>query len=79
MTYAPKAIKALADYDHGFPKIENFYSDSLADTPIALCAEKAHLVTDKAQKVNDWPELDKETMKKVRKKLSKGQKIHIEE
>ena len=71
--------KARYIIDHGFPKIENFYSDSLADTPLALCAEKAHLITDKAQKVNDWPELDKETMKKVRKKLNKGQKIHIEE
>jgi anti-sigma regulatory factor (Ser/Thr protein kinase) len=37
---------------------QNFYSDSLADTPMALCAEKAHLITNKAQTVNDWPKLD---------------------
>ena len=55
--------KARHMIDQGFPLIDNFYSDSLADTPIALCAEKAHLVTEKAQKVTDWPHLDAETMK----------------
>ena len=63
--------------DRGFPVIEHFYSDSLADTPIALCAEKAHLVTDKAQKVNDWPHLDAETMREVRRKINTGWTIHI--
>ena len=35
------AAKEKARYiiDQGFPVIENFYSDSLADAPIALCAE----------------------------------------
>lgn len=58
------AAKEKARYiiDHGLPVIENFYSHSLADTPIALCAEKAHLVTDKAQKVVDWPDMNRETM-----------------
>ena len=37
---------------------QNFYSDPLADTPMALCAEKTHLITNKAQTVNDWPKLD---------------------
>ena len=63
--------------DHGFPVIDNFYSDSLADTPIALCAEKAHFVTDKAQTVTDWPHLDPETMKEVRRKINSGWTIHI--
>ena len=63
--------------DQGFPKIENFYSDSLADTPIALCAEHAYLVTHKAQQVEDWPRLDPETMKKVHKKINTGWNIHI--
>ena len=49
--------KARYMIDHGFPVIDHFYSDSLADTPIALCAEKAHFVTDKAQTVSDWPHL----------------------
>ena len=69
--------KARYIIDRGFPLIENFYSDSLADTPIALCAEKAHFVTDKAQKVNDWPHLDAETMKEVRRKIDTGWTIHI--
>jgi len=68
------AAKEKARYiiDHGFPMIENFYSDSLADTPLAFCAEKAHLVTKKAQKVTDWPDLDGETMEKVRRKIDTG-------
>ena len=65
--------------DNGFPEIENFYSDSLSDTPIALCAEKAHLITNKAQKVNDWPDLDAETMKKIRRKIDTGTKVHLDE
>ncbi|MCR5369242.1 MAG: haloacid dehalogenase-like hydrolase [Clostridium sp.] len=69
--------KARYMIDRGFPVIENFYSDSLADTPIALCAEKAHFVTEKAQKVNDWPHLDAETMKEVRRKIGTGWTIHI--
>ena len=74
------AAKEKARYiiDHGFPVIENFYSDSLADTPLALCAEKAHLVTDRARKVIDWPELDQETMKKVRRKINTGWTIHLD-
>lgn len=65
--------------DHGFPLIENFYSDSLTDTPLALCAEKAHLVTDRALKVTDWPEIDQEMLKKVRKKINTGWSIHLNE
>ena len=63
--------------DQDFPVIENFYSDSLADTPLALCAEKAHLVTNKAQTVGDWPHLDKETLKIVNKKINTGWNIHL--
>ena len=64
--------KARYIIDQGFPVIENFYSDSLADMPLALCAEKAHLVTDRAQKVVDWPDRDPETMKEVRRKINTG-------
>lgn len=63
--------------DQGLPQIENFYSDSLADTPLALCSDKAHLVTKNASKVIDWPELDEPTKKKVRKKLDTGWTIHL--
>ena len=77
MMYARE--KARYIYDHGFPTIENFYSDSLADTPLALCAEKAHLVKDKARTVVDWPDLDTETMARVREKIDTGWNIHLEE
>ena len=71
--------KARYIFDHGFPAIEHFYSDSLADTPLALCAEKAHLVTNKASTVTDWPDLDGETMSKVKEKIDTGWNIHLEE
>ena len=77
MMYARE--KARYIIDHGFPMIENFYSDSLADTPLALCAEKAHLVTDKASTVIDWPDLDEETMSKVKEKIDTGWTIHLKE
>ena len=70
--------KARYMIDHGFPVIDNFYSDSLSDTPIALCAEKAHLITHKAQKVNDWPEIDEKTLKEVRRKIDSGTNIHLD-
>ena len=77
LMYAKEKAKYITD--HGFPVIDNFYSDSLADTPIALCAEKAHLVTNKATTVTDWPDLDSETMRKVRKKIDTGWNIHLKE
>ena len=77
LMYAREKAKYMID--KGFPVIENFYSDSLADTPIALCAEKAHLVKNKATTVVDWPSLDPETMEKVKKKIDTGWRIHLKE
>ena len=77
LMYAREKAKYI--FDHGFPVIENFYSDSLADTPLALCAEKAHLVTNKATTVTDWPELDPDTVDKVKKKIDTGWNIHLKE
>ena len=77
LMYAREKAKYI--FDHGFPMIENFYSDSLADTPLALCAEKAYLVTDKASTVVDWPELDAETVSKVREKIDTGWSVHLKE
>ena len=77
LMYAKEKAKYIID--HGFPKIDHFYSDSLADTPLALCAEKAHLVTKKATTVVDWPALDSETMAKVRQKIDTGWNIHLKE
>ncbi len=75
MMYAKEKSKYIIA--HGFPMIDNFYSDSLTDTPLALCAEKAHLVTNNASRVIDWPNLDGETMKKVKKKINTGWNIHL--
>ena len=77
MMYAKEKAKYIID--HGFPMIENFYSDSLADTPLALCAEKAHLVTKKASVVTDWPDLDEKTVGKVKKKIDTGWNVHLDE
>ena len=77
MKYAKE--KARYIIDQGFPMIENFYSDSLADTPLALLAERAHLVTNKASTVIDWPELDAETMAKVKKKIDTGWNSYVKE
>jgi len=78
MMYAKEKAKYIID--HGFPIIENFYSDSLADTPIALCAEKAHQVINNASTVIDWPDLgDEKTMGKVKRKIDTGWNVHLEE
>ncbi|WP_031554823.1 haloacid dehalogenase-like hydrolase [Oribacterium sp. FC2011] len=77
LMYAKEKAKYI--FDHGFPIIENFYSDSLADTPLALCAEKAHLVINRATTVTDWPDLDEETMKTVKAKIDTGWSIHLKE
>ena len=71
--------KSVYIMEHGFPVIDNFYSDSLSDTPIALCAEKAHLVSNRATKISDWPKLDSRTMKKVNKKVDTGWNIHVKD
>ena len=77
LMYAKEKAKYMID--HGFPMIENFYSDSLADTPLALCAEKAHLVKDRATTVVDWPHLTPETLKKIKEKIDTGWNIHLRE
>ena len=55
------------------------HSDSLADTPLALLAEKAHLVTNKASTVTDWPDLDEKTLSKVREKIDTGWNSYVKE
>ena len=77
MMYAKEKAKYIID--HGFPVIENFYSDSLSDTPLALCAEKAHLVTNNASTVIDWPELNDEIRDEVKDKIDTGWNIHLKE
>ena len=66
--------KARFIIDQGMPVIDNFYSDSLSDTPIALCAEHAFLVKKKATKPVPWPELSPERVKEIRKQIDIGWK-----
>ena len=77
LKYAKEKARYIIDL--GFPAIENFYSDSLADTPLALCAEKAYLVTNNARTVIDWPELDEKTLEKVRDKIDTGWESYVKE
>ena len=77
LMYAKEKAKYIID--HGFPVIDNFYSDSLSDTPLALCAEKAHLVTKKASTVIDWPDIDENNIDKVKKKIDTGWNIHLKD
>ena len=60
--------KAKIFIDLNMPRIDNFYSDSFIDTPLALLADKAFLVTDKASKIKPWPhvvDIYKQTIKKI--------------
>ena len=77
LMYAKEKAKYITD--HGFPVIDNFYSDSLADTPIALCAEKAFLVSNRATTVEEWPHIGPELMELVKKKIDTGWIIHLRE
>lgn len=65
-----KVLRTL--YKRIFPKncIDNFYSDSLSDTPLALCAERAFLVKKRATQMVPWPKLTQRRKKKLRKKLA---------
>lgn len=76
LMYAKEKAKYI--FDHGFPVIDNFYSDSISDTPLALCAEKAYLVSGKASTLTDWPDLDMQTAHKVKKKIDTGWSVHLE-
>lgn len=60
--------KAKFIIEKDMPVIENFYSDSLSDTPLALLSEHAFIVTDKARKVEPWPHIQ-DLVKKINKKI----------
>lgn len=60
--------------DRDMPVIENFYSDSLSDTPLALLSEKAFIVSRMATKVDPWPKLDEKNLKKIKRKIDTGWK-----
>ncbi len=47
-------------------QVDNFYSDSVSDTPLALCAEHAYLVKNKGRTVIPWPEVTIKISNKIR-------------
>jgi len=50
--WGPEKVRRFSEkYD--LDSIDEFYSDSLSDTPLALHAKKAYLVT--GTKIEDWP------------------------
>lgn len=55
---------------HDMPLIENFYSDSLSDFPLALLSENAYLVTDNATVIKLWPSLSKDILDNVHSELN---------
>lgn len=61
--------KAKYIIEQDMPMMDGFYSDSLSDTPIALLAEKAYLVKDKATRPEPWPHMTPEIIKKVHRKI----------
>lgn len=75
LMYAREKARYIFDLD--FPYIEHFYSDSLTDTPLALCAEHPHMVSRKGTVIDDWPALDLETIRRVKKEIDTGWTIHL--
>lgn len=61
--------KAKYIIEQDMPLIENFYSDSLSDTPLALLAERAFIVKDKARRPEPWPKVQG-LYKKIQKKIN---------
>lgn len=60
--------KAKCIIEKDMPVIDNFYSDSLSDTPIALLADHAFIVTNKARNVEEWPHII-DLVPKIKKKI----------
>ncbi len=67
---AKEKAKYIIDLD--MPVIDNFYSDSLSDTPVALLSENAFFVKNKAQTPEPWPHMTPEFFEEVRKKINMG-------
>jgi len=65
--------KARHIIEAGMPMIEAFYSDSLSDTPLALLAEQAYLVKDKAQITVPWPEIDDAMLNEIKRMIDIGE------
>lgn len=64
--YGREKVKYIISSDY-FPKnqIDEFYSDSLTDAPLAYCAEKAFLVINKGKTIVPWPKMDSNEKKRI--------------
>ena len=62
--WGEEKVKRLKAYDETF-EIENFYSDSLSDTPLARLAKKAYIV--EGENLTDWNEYEKTYKKSILK------------
>ena len=47
--------------------IDEFYSDSMSDFPLSLCAEKAFLVVNHGKTVKNWPKITTRMTGKIQK------------
>lgn len=62
--YGEEKVKRLKEYDESF-EIENFYSDSLSDSPLAHIAKNAYIVC--KNDLTDWSEYEKNHKKSLKK------------
>lgn len=49
--------------------IDEFYSDSISDFPLSLCAQKAFLVVNHGKRVKTWPKISMKTTEKIQKTI----------
>lgn len=70
-----KTLQMLAKDYFENNTVDNFYSDSISDIPMALCAEHAFQVKKRATKVEPWPEFTLKLVKKFKRKYSKHIKL----
>lgn len=60
--WGEEKVNRLKEYDASF-EIENFYSDSLSDSPLAYLAKRAYIV--EGDKLTDWKEYEKNHKKSL--------------
>ena len=70
-----KTLQMLAKDYFENNTVDNFYSDSISDIPMALCAEHAFLVNKRATKIEPWPDFTLKLVKKFKRKYSKHIKL----
>ncbi len=49
--------------------IDEFYSDSISDFPLSLCAQKAFIVVNHGKRVKEWPKISIKKTKRIQKTI----------